>query len=265
MTALMSGWRVEGACPLFPTSHAHGAGTSECEHLGTHQGIEEDDVTVLEDLMAAARQQTGIAGTGPHEIDRSPDDGGLVHGRGLEQEPCPPWAARARGFEVSALSLRNRRRRGADRRSRRSRGGALQSDRCVVSLAEDDITVVSSADDIAGADRDRVHRRPPSRRTRTVVSALAEWTTKVSVPVERTSSRRRTTSVFQAARNKRVMGFDGGFGSGGMAVAHGGRRVRGSLVVLCSGPAPRAHTLPVLRASVRNDPAGPGGGSASRG
>ena len=36
-----------------------------------------------------------------------------------------------------------------------------------------------------------------------------------------------------------------------MAVADGRRRVRGSIVVRCSGRAPRTHSLPVLRASVR--------------
>jgi len=85
-----------GSVPPLSHVHAHGAATSEGKDLGTHQGIEEDDVAVLEDLMAPASQETGIAGTGPHEVDRSPGDVGFVHDRAAEQEPCrlmPPHVA----------------------------------------------------------------------------------------------------------------------------------------------------------------------------
>ena len=64
---------------LLAHVHSRRAGTGEGDHLGTHQGIEEDDVALLEDPMPSAGQEAGVAGAGPHEIDRPGYDACFVH------------------------------------------------------------------------------------------------------------------------------------------------------------------------------------------
>ena len=120
-------------------------------------------------------------------------------------------------------------------------------------------------DDTGAADGRSAKRRSPSVPTRTIVSAPPRADDESVCSVALGLSRRRRSIVFQETANKCVTANGRGLGPDGMAVAHGRRRDRGSIVAPCSGPAARAHPLPVLRASMRNDPAGSGGGSASRG